>query len=252
MAGMPRRFVDHLEFGGRERLAQLLADSVCYAHWLGLTLFNLIRRHHNPMMIHAHAQRNAADDRTCDWPGCTAHASHRAPKDRERLEDYYWFCLQHVREYNGAWDYFAGMENLEYESLVRSSATWERPTWPLGNRGGDREAWTYWAAREAVAEFADSPEPGARRVKTPEQMAGISRLTRQDRQALATLELPETATLQDIKKRFKQLVKRYHPDATGPAAKPSRAIEERLRNVIQAYSQLKASGLFKDNMEESR
>ncbi|MEN3951078.1 J domain-containing protein [Iodidimonas sp. SYSU 1G8] len=198
-------------------------------------------------MMHSHAH-TATQDRACDWPGCDGHGEHRAPKDRDRLDDYYWFCLGHAREYNKAWDYFAGMPNVEYESLIRSSATWERPTWPLGKRSSDRSAWPYWAAREAMGAFSENPDPGEKPLQTPETLATVSRLGRRERQALATLELPETASLQDIKKRFKQLVKRYHPDATGPASKPSRAIEERLRNVIQAYSVLKESGLFKDTM----
>lgn len=201
---------------------------------------------------HSGTAHDAADTRACDWPGCAEHGGHRAPKGRDRLEDYYWFCLPHAREYNRSWDYFAGMKQPEYDAMARSTATWDRPTWPLGARGGDRNAWPFWAAREAVEAFMADPDVGARTLHEPEQLATRSRLKRQDRQALATLELPETASLQDVKKRFKQLVKRYHPDATGPASKPSRAIEERLRNVIQAYSHLVDSGLYKDSVEESR
>ncbi len=207
-------------------------------------------------MTDAHPHSDTAHDdsgsRACDWPGCGEHGGHRAPKGRDRLEDYYWFCLDHAREYNRSWDYFAGMKQSEFETMLRSTATWDRPTWPLGARGGDRNAWPFWAAREAVGAFMDDPDVGTRTLHEPERIATRSRLKRQDRQALATLELPETASLQDIKKRFKHLVKRYHPDATGPASKPSRAIEERLRNVIQAYSHLVDSGLFKDSVEESR
>lgn len=202
---------------------------------------------------HSHADaRTPGQDRACDWPGCEEHGEHRAPKGRDRLEEFYWFCLPHAREYNRSWDYFAGMKANEYDSMVRSAATWERPTWPLGGRGGERNDWAYWAAKEAVGAFMDDPDVGTRSLDEPERIAIRSRLKRADRQALATLELPETASLQDIKKRFKQLVKRYHPDATGPANKPSRAIEERLRNVIQAYSHLVDSGLYKDSVEEGR
>ncbi|MEN3974341.1 J domain-containing protein [Emcibacter sp. SYSU 3D8] len=201
---------------------------------------------------HSGASHGASDSRVCEWPGCDEHGGHRAPKGRDRLEDYYWFCLGHVREYNRSWDYFAGMKDAEFETMLRSTATWERPTWPLGGRGGDRSAWPFWAAKEAVADFMGDPDPGARTLHEPERVATRSRLKQRDRQALAALELPETASLQDIKKRFKQLVKRYHPDATGPAQKPSRAIEERLRNVIQAYSHLMDSGLYKDSVEEGR
>ena len=47
--------------------------------------------------------------RPCEHPGCTAHAAHRAPKARDALNEFRWFCLPHVREYNASWNYFAGM-----------------------------------------------------------------------------------------------------------------------------------------------
>ena len=42
----------------------------------------------------------------------------------------------------------------------------------------------------------------------------------------------------EIKVRFKELVKRHHPDANGG----DRSSEERLREIIQAYNYLKSVG----------
>ena len=199
------------------------------------------------MNPHDHNETAARD---CDWPGCAGTGDHRAPKARDRLNEYHWFCLAHVRDYNKSWDYFAGMEDLEYESLIRSTATWDRPTWPLGAReggelqNGNGNPWPFWAARETAGAFAGDPDPGIHGLETPAILARSARLDARERKALATLELPETASLQEIKKRFKQLVKRYHPDANGPAARNDRAADERLRAVIQAYSHLVACGLF--------
>ncbi len=52
------------------------------------------------------------------------------------------------------------------------------------------------------------------------------------------MDLEETATLIEIKSRYKELVKRHHPDANGG----DRSAEERLRKVIQAYDYLRKSG----------
>ena len=60
-----------------------------------------------------------------------------------------------------------------------------------------------------------------------------------ERRALFRLGLDETATGDDIKKRYKTLVKRLHPDANGG----SRANEDKLREVIRAYDFLRAAGL---------
>ena len=70
--------------------------------------------------------------RGCDRPGCSCAGDYRAPKSRE-LSDYYWFCLDHVREYNKAWDYFAGLSSDAIEAHIRNASVWERPTWPLGD-----------------------------------------------------------------------------------------------------------------------
>ena len=57
--------------------------------------------------------------------------------------------------------------------------------------------------------------------------------------ALDSLNLPATATQAEIKSRFKELVKRHHPDANGGDTRS----EDKLREVIQAYNYLKQAGL---------
>src|SRR5260221_9827708 len=45
----------------------------------------------------------------CEWPNCTAPATHRAPKGRLREREYWRVCLAHVRAYNHAYNFFSGM-----------------------------------------------------------------------------------------------------------------------------------------------
>ncbi len=73
--------------------------------------------------------------RHCESPGCSLPGDYRAPKNRE-LSEHYWFCLEHVREYNLNWDYFSGMSVAEVEAYNRKAGTWERPSWPMG---GERQ-----------------------------------------------------------------------------------------------------------------
>ena len=61
-------------------------------------------------------------------------AEHRAPKSRENLREYYWFCLEHVREYNKSWNYFEDMSEEQISTYRHNSATWHRPTWDLGTK----------------------------------------------------------------------------------------------------------------------
>ena len=74
--------------------------------------------------------------RLCDHPGCVAGGEFRAPKSRLELRDYYWFCLDHIRAYNSAWNYYAGMSDREIEAEIRRDTVWQRPSWRLGDRHG--------------------------------------------------------------------------------------------------------------------
>src|SRR4051812_49541700 len=76
--------------------------------------------------------------RSCDHPGCEAGGDFRAPRSRLELDRYYWFCLEHVRAYNVAWNYYAGMSQREIEAEIRRETGWERAGWEGGGGDGPR------------------------------------------------------------------------------------------------------------------
>ena len=78
----------------------------------------------------------AAATRLCDHPGCASGGEYRAPRSRFALDTFFWFCLDHVRLFNAQWNYYAGMSAREIEAEIRNDTVWQRPTWPLGGRGG--------------------------------------------------------------------------------------------------------------------
>jgi DnaJ-domain-containing protein 1 len=59
-----------------------------------------------------------------------------------------------------------------------------------------------------------------------------------ERKALHALGLETDAERTEIKSRFKELVKRHHPDANGG----DRGSEDKLREIIEAYNYLKSAG----------
>jgi len=170
--------------------------------------------------------------RCCDAAGCPAAGEYRAPKARDKLNDYFWFCLDHVREYNKAWDYYAGMSPEQIEQAVRLDTIWQRPTWPMGGWRAREQALREEAMRQANFGFRtgreDEDDEGPPRRPT-------MRTAEQD--ALATLDLSPPVTFEQIKARYRELVKRHHPDANGGA----REAEERLKLINLAYTTLKAS-----------
>jgi DnaJ-domain-containing protein 1 len=173
--------------------------------------------------------------RRCARPECENEGTHKVPKSRDRLNEHLWFCLEHARAHNESWDFFAGMNESQIEAFRVEALTGHRPTWPLGKRSA-RAPQSYHFTTETVSDeysvFGDVAEK--EKPRAPER-----RLTRPQLQALDVLNLEATASLHEIKARYKELVKRFHPDANGG----DRGAEERLKQVIKAYGVLRAAGL---------
>ena len=179
----------------------------------------------------------------CDWEGCNEPGLYPAPKGRGREGQYYRFCLDHVRAYNKGYNYFSGMPDEEVVKHQKDAATGERPTWFVGvnstsrnrARGGKPGGYGHrFGTHDPFSLFGDGAPGG----KTPG--AAPSRpLKRLERKALRQLNLEDNASKPDIKARFKELVKRLHPDQNGG----DRSSEDKLREVIQAYNYLRQAGL---------
>jgi hypothetical protein len=175
--------------------------------------------------------------RPCGKRGCKDEGTFRVPLSRKQLDEHLWFCLQHAREHNETWDYFQGMNEAEIEAFRVDAVTGHRPTWPLGKRTAHvHRARDHRSFRDACRVFGDALDQTA---GTPRNGGRARPLTGPQARALDVLNLEAGASLHQIKARYKELVKRFHPDANGG----DRGSEERLKRVIQAYGVLRASGL---------
>jgi hypothetical protein len=178
----------------------------------------------------------------CQWPKCSAPATHRAPKGRLRASEYWQFCLEHVREYNNSYNFFAGMSEDAVAKYQKEALTGHRPTWKMGSIGGKRTRRAAkghrapgWAADDPFSLFGEAvASSGGHARIAPE----ARKIFNAQRRALDALGLEADAERADIKSRFKMLVKRHHPDANGG----DRGSEDRLREIIQAYNYLKSAG----------
>jgi len=175
--------------------------------------------------------------RACDHPGCPGGGEFRAPKSRLELDCYYWFCLEHVRAYNSAWNYYAGMNDSEIEAEIRHDTVWQRPTWKLGERhtpGYAERMRDPFGFYNGKAHSNDAHRSNGRTNGHNGEAAARAASARE--QALAVFDLEPPFTVVRLKARYKVLVKLHHPDAHGG----DKDAEERLKIINQAYATLKA------------
>jgi DnaJ-domain-containing protein 1 len=158
-------------------------------------------------------------------PGCGALGEYRAPKSRDSLHDYWWFCLDHVRAYNASWDFYKGMSPGQIEAQLRADVAWQRPTWPLGQLGTMTGARLDEAMRRDPLHVLNA---GRGRPAAPPGADAPAEM----REPLATLGLAWPLTMDELKRRYKELAKLHHPDANGG----DRAAEERLKTINLAYA----------------
>ena len=188
-------------------------------------------------------RRLRAELPACQWPKCDAPATHRAPKGRLRDSEYWQFCLEHVREYNNSYNFFAGMSDDAVAKYQKDAVTGHRPTGKMGSLGGKRAIRRgrgqvrdpEWSTDDPFSLFGDM---GTQRAGHAKAAAEDRKIFNAQRRALDVLGLEGDAKRADIKSRFKMLVKRHHPDANGG----DRGSEARLREIIQAYNYLKSAG----------
>lgn len=187
----------------------------------------------------------------CDWPGCEAAGQYRAPRAPDRLGEFRWFCLDHVRRYNAQWDYFADVPEDELERMLRNANVWERPTWSLGEgrfsgraagAPGEGNAWERLGFRDPLEVLGENatinPDARAREAERPRR-----RLSRTEQMALDTLGVPhQVEERAEVRRAYRELVKELHPDMNaGESPAP-----ERLARVLRAWDVLKDSPNFRD------
>jgi len=188
--------------------------------------------------------------RHCDWPGCKMSAEYRAPHSPERLNEFRWFCLEHVRQYNSGWNFFSNLNEQEIDEQFRADRVWERPTWALGkgpkvprsaHPHAEGNAWARWGFRDPFEVLGDAAtqNPG----EASNENRPRRRMTREEQRAMDALGLPHQVEARiEVRARYRELVKDLHPDMNG-GQNPD---PDRLAKVLKAWQILRRSRNFKD------
>jgi hypothetical protein len=181
--------------------------------------------------------QESAKPRFCDHPNCQLEADYRAPKSRDSIDQYYWFCLDHVRDYNKAWDYYKDMGPDEIESHIRFDTTWQRPTWPFASGPPNEVQLRHQILNDDFLRDTSQYKPANYR---------SALLSSTQKQAFDFLNLHPDLSFEKAKRKYRDLVKKYHPDRhQGEESK-----EEILKKINAAFAIVKA--YYNDHMDSSR
>ena len=185
--------------------------------------------------------RFESQGRLCQAPGCEEAGEFRAPGARPAGFDgpgsYRWFCLDHVRAFNAGYDWFEGMSAEEILHAQSPTAGWATET----------RAFSASATAGGIPRWADFADPldaiGARAAEIKRAAAGnasMARFTPRERDALNVMGLGGDADRHGLRRRYSELVRRYHPDRNGG----DRSHEGRLQRVVEAYQVLRQAAAF--------
>lgn len=186
----------------------------------------------------------------CEAPGCLEPGEFRAPSPVGASFDgpgeYRWFCLEHVREFNSGYDWFEGMSSDEIWAAQAPSAGWETETRAFRKDAGTggMPRWTEFAdPLDAIGARAEGIRAkAAHEASRPFGPAGtdMGRFTAREREALGVMGLGSMTDRKQLRSRYSELVRRYHPDRNGG----DRSHEGRLQSVVEAYQVLKKADAF--------
>ena len=162
----------------------------------------------------------------CEWNSCKENGTYKAPLERDNSKKYRWLCAEHIKLFNKSWNYFEGMTQNEIEVFLKSDLTWHRPTQKFGssdnffnilwnNALGDK--FNFYKQEEAVFNLKNK------------------KFSEKDKDAFKIMELELNSDWTTVQKKFKTLVKKFHPDRNAG----NKQFEDKLKKITLAYSHLK-------------
>ena len=162
----------------------------------------------------------------CDWNNCFEEGSYKAPIEKDNSKKYRMLCLNHIKEFNKNWNYFEGMDDKQINEFIKSDMTWHKSTQSFSSSDNFFKVLWNNALNENLNKY-----------KVNGQFDHINqfKFNHNDVKAFGILGLSIGIKWENIKEKFKKLVKKYHPDMNAGNKK----YEDKLKVITLAYTQLK-------------
>ena len=162
----------------------------------------------------------------CEWENCEQSGDFKAPIEKDNSKNCRWLCEEHIKLFNKSWNYFEGMNQNEIENFIKSDITWHRPTQKFGSSDNFFNILWNNALNDKFNFFKQE--------NNINNLNG-AKLYEKDKDALRIMGLELSASWPIIQKRFKTLVKKFHPDKNAG----NKQFEDKLKKITLAYSHLK-------------
>ena len=163
----------------------------------------------------------------CEWENCKEKGDYKAPIEKDNSKNYRWLCKEHIKLFNKSWDYFDGMNQSEIEDFLKSDLTWHRPTQKFGSSDNFFNILWNNALSDKFVFFKQEKIING---------LGARNLNEKDKDAFIIMGLELNASWPTIQKKFKTLVKKFHPDRNSG----NKQYEDKLKKITMAYSHLKS------------
>ena len=161
----------------------------------------------------------------CEWEKCKEKGDYKAPTERDNSKKYKWLCKEHIKLFNKKWNYFEGMSQNQIEGFLKSDLTWHRPTQKFAS--SDNFFNILW--NNALSDkFKIFKGDSFQHIKQ-------NKLCEKDKDAFRLMELDFNTDWAAVQKKFKMLVKKFHPDRNSG----NKEFEDKLKKITMAYSHLK-------------
>ena len=161
----------------------------------------------------------------CDWENCKELGKYKAPVEKDNSRNYRLLCLNHIKIFNKKWNYFENMNESEIEFFLKSDITWHKKTKKFSSQDNFFNILWNNALNEKVNIFGSEDFKEFKK----------SNLSQTDKDALEIMGLNYSSSWEEVQKKFKKLVKKYHPDKNHG----NKILEDKLKKITLAYTQLK-------------
>ena len=163
-----------------------------------------------------HTNQKEKQERICSNPKCNELGVYPAPKSRDQLREYLYFCINCIREFNKSWNYFEGLNEQELEVEIRKSVTWDRPSWKFGTKSINYDF------EKAFNTFENNKITREKKI-----------LNKKLEDALRVLGLSHEASIKEVKTKYKFLAKKWHPDVQNE--NQSKINKDKFIDITNAY-----------------